>query len=208
MTRTVTDPKHQRSLSREFGIRQGYVAPEVEPTIQPTALVADLTQSDLLSDAPFIRRCFGNAAVTGDATHPPLIWLANPAGSTNLLVVRRVITACDPGGDSIQVGMVLSAAAPAATASAKGSYFNRRLSNAAGTASGQVNSNTTVARPLMFNLAFFTGSAVSGQLSQPHIEGIDMVLVPVGDVLMCSGTANATFMSASFWWDEIPLGQA
>src|SRR6266540_1024018 len=102
MPRIISDPRHQRLLQREFGIRGGAASPHLESTIQPVTIVSTPHTQDQFSDAPFARRgacCrgFGGANFT-------LFELKNAVGSGMLLLPLRLWTA--GGNADIFIGVI------------------------------------------------------------------------------------------------------
>jgi hypothetical protein len=89
MPHTIHEPRHQRLLANEFGIRGIATAPHLESTIQPVVVVADL--SVVRDPGAFEAWASAGAGATGGVSTIPIIFLKNPAGSGTLLVVAQFI---------------------------------------------------------------------------------------------------------------------
>lgn len=199
----IRDPRHQRVLAREFDIRQGFVAPELEPAIQPVVQVADLESRDIYSDAPFLRRFAKSASGQGDATHPAQEWIQNPAGSNTLVIVRQLlVSAANFVAGTASAGFVTSP--PAAQSTFRGAALNQRPSPG-----GLASAANVLAANNQGSVAFDNpGTIIFFRLSQTNsflVTGLNIVLSPGGPSFMISQNENTATLDTSFFWDEIPL---
>jgi hypothetical protein len=198
---TIRDPRHQRLLSRAFKVQQGYVSPELEPSVQPVVLVEDLAGQDVWSDAPYARRFAKGISGTGDATHPAQAWLTNPPTSGVIVICRQLVVVETGGTSSCDVGFVTGP--PGAQNSFRGVALNQR---AAGGSAATVNA-TGLVGPAAFDapgtmLFLSTGTAEMYQFAGGG-RGLDIVLSPGGAVLFVGGNDLAGQLKCSFVWDEV-----
>jgi hypothetical protein len=93
----IREPKHQRALVDEFDIRgQGFVSPELEPSIQPVVLVSDVSTGRPPDPQSVVARCSWGRDYTSAASGNPAVQLQPAIGV--VAVVRRLILAIPAGG--------------------------------------------------------------------------------------------------------------
>ena len=211
MPHIITDPRHQRLLAREFGIKGMVASPSLESTIQPVAVIANPESRDAFSDAPFFRRFSRAFTVTGDATHHPqfALFLRAPG---NMGALVRQIAYSGTGTSPALVALSSSAAIQSTWLSGYfGSPINQRL--------------VAIPPPIPFapqsaaemsyanNLADAVGNGgsltyLASGSAQTVIYGdpsVDLVLVPGGNALLVLGQDLASTMYVGLLWDEFPL---
>lgn len=207
MANLIRDPRHQRLLVREFGLREGYVSSEVEPTVQPIALIADLISRDSTGDAPYTQSCIASSNNLGGGANGAYLLLRNESPNT-VAVVRRIIVS-----DPDQAGTVwgISTFAFGAGGEFAPSYTNRRITGRPATRAFGLASAGGAPAPDVFGVQIPGAGFAAAVTPVFDFNGLAIVLAPLapgGAVGIANwfhvGTKGIGKLWCTVFWDELP----
>ena len=188
----IQNTQVQTALARAFGLRDRTIVETVEQSIQPVALVRDLTHG---ADPREIRFAAGNALANAVGAIP-YVQLYNPVGSNITVLLHKIWLDCNNTTSQLFF-LYIQAAAQATNLIGQAAFRNTFVD---GFPIGQMRGGIIAPAG---NEPQVWGQVVSGQ-NVPFPLALEFVLKPGRGLTVTTNTVTSV-VQASFEWEETPL---